>query len=78
MNYKLEFTLPSGSAGMAAGMTKHAIEKQLKRLNIPYTSEHKAYKFWITVEPKYYTMMCLQWSAKSPHQWWRIVEAPSP
>lgn len=72
---KLEFTLPSGSAGMAAGMTKHTIIRKLNELNVPYTTEHKGYKFYVTLEPKHYTLMCLKWEAKSIHQRWRVVEA---
>jgi hypothetical protein len=72
---KLEFTLPSGSAGMAAGMTKHAIEKKLKKLMIDYTvSEHRGYKFCIELEPKQYTMMCLKWSTENPWHRWRVLE----
>ena len=72
---KLEFTLPTGAAGMAAGITKHTIMRKMQELTIPYTTEQQGYKLYVTLEPKYYTMMCLKWQAKSIHQRWRVLEA---
>lgn len=69
----LEFKLPSGSAGMAAGYTRAGIKKQLDRmLNEnkigPYKQKTQGYRFkvWLDKEQDY-TIFFLLWEVRN--QW---------
>lgn len=66
LNKCIEFDLPSGSGGMAAGMTRHAIGKQIhelsKKHNFIYKSKVKGYKFKIWLEHEWaYSLVILVW-----------------
>lgn len=77
----VEFILPSGSGGMAAGYTAMGIRKALKswseQHDIAY-KEHpnRGYKFLITFDaPEHYTTFALTYSGKRP---WTIIDEDLP
>ncbi len=71
----LEFKLPNGSAGMAAGYTRAGIRRQLdnmlKENKIgPYKQKTESYRFKVWLEKEEdYTMFFLLWEARN--QWQR-------
>ena len=76
----LEFRLPSGSAGMAAGITYQSITKQIKEINSRHNTrivEHlrEGYRYVIECTEQDYTMLCLAWNTKNPWHRWRVIEA---
>lgn len=63
----LEFRLPSGAAGMAAGMTKMAIKKKLDNLvsenkigDYKHRTERYKFRVWLEKEQDY-TVFFLMW-----------------
>jgi hypothetical protein len=78
----IEFGLPTGSAGMAAGMHGQRIRKWLaewkKQYNIDFTvnaNVHKDYRYWITVEfhrEEDLTVFALTWQHKTFMPWRRV------
>lgn len=71
----LEFRLPSGAGGMAAGYTKQGITKQLKQLTEQYNirvkrTVQKAYRYRVEFErDQDYTLFALVWVPKG--SFWR-------
>jgi hypothetical protein len=69
----IEFRLPSGAGGMAAGYTKMGINKELKRVCEQYKIElkeqvTKAYRFRISFKTEQdYTLFALVWKPKSTY-----------
>ena len=64
----LRFTLPSGSAGMAAGYTRGSIMKKLNNLNLKYKHKTQRYVFKVWFEnDSDYTIFYLLWEA--PNSW---------
>lgn len=68
LNKCLEFNLPSGAAGMAAGMTRNAIGKQIHDLSkthkFIYKIKVKGYKLKIWLEHEWaYSLVLLLWEA---------------
>lgn len=67
----LEFRLPSGAGGMAAGYTKAAISKELKQICEQYNIEFedrvtKAYRYRVSFkQPQDYTLFALVWQPKN-------------
>ena len=74
----IEFTLPSGAAGMAAGMTRASIIKQLdqikKQHNISYSYETVKYRFRVTLTSKDLTLLSLVWKLSNSWHRYRILE----
>lgn len=78
----VEFHLPSGAAGMAAGYTAHSIRKKLKvwaeSQDLTYEIHHRGYKLLVTfLEETHYTTFGLTFTEKVPHGW-KIVDAELP
>jgi hypothetical protein len=76
----LEFKLPPGSGGMAAGLIYHSINSQIREINRKHHTrivEHlrEGYKYVIHCRDSDYTLLCLTW--KTHNQWhqWRVIEA---
>ena len=69
----LEFRLPSGAGGMAAGYTKQGINKELKRVCKQYNIDlkeqvTKAYRYRISFKrDQDYTLFALVWQPKSSY-----------
>lgn len=70
----LEFQLPNGSAGMAAGYTKMNIKKKIDQLvtdnkigDYKHKTENYRFKVWLEKEQDY-TVFFLLWDY-SPNQW---------
>lgn len=67
----LEFTLPTGAAGMAAGMTRGAIGNQLRALRDngkigPFQTKTVGYKYKVWLEKEIdYTVFFLLWEIKN-------------
>lgn len=67
MDKCLVFTLPSGSAGMAAGMTRGSISKKLSELHAtnkigPFKTKTIKYEFKVWLEKEIdYTVFFLLW-----------------
>jgi len=80
----IEFTLPSGAGGMAAGYTKYYIEKAFKewheKYQIPYKVKTQNYRLKITFDnPEHYSFWALTWESKSvATSRWRLVEPMNP
>lgn len=81
----LEFTLPSGSAGMAAGMTKMAINRKLKelvdrKLINSYKSDLVGYRFYVWLENEQdYTTFFLVWDTNgNPWRVPKVIEKDYP
>ena len=72
----IEFRLPGGAGGMAAGYTKQAIIKQLKetcaQLNLTIVQQvQQSYRFRIELaNEREYTILSLAWQPKT--QWFRF------
>ena len=76
----LEFRLPSGSAGMAAGITYKVITQQIKDINSRHNTrivEHlrEGYRYIVECTEQDYTVLCLAWNSKNPWHRWRVIEA---
>ena len=69
----LEFRLPSGAGGMAAGYTKMGISKELARVCKQYNIEFedrvtKAYRYRVSFKrDQDYTLFALVWQPKSTY-----------
>lgn len=70
----LEFRLPSGSAGMAAGYTRHGIKQRLDAMvaekkisQYKHKTALHIFKVWLEKEQDY-TMFFLLWEAKNKWQ----------
>lgn len=79
----LEWRLPTGSAGMAAGMTKMAINKRLRALSeqhgFNYATVTQGYKHYAELWPESaYTILALQWTSTIPYQAYRVREGTMP
>lgn len=76
----IEFTLPTGSSGMAAGYTKLHIEKALKewseKYDIHYKSKLQNYRLKITFSnPEHYAFWALTWESNTAAKSrWRLIE----
>lgn len=75
----LKWHLPSGSAGMAAGITKHSILKQLGRLaaqhGFTYTTSHIGYDLYCELsDPHAYTIVSLGWRTTVSYQKITLVD----
>ena len=80
----LEFHLPSGSAGMAAGMTRMGINKELKKLVdskmiTGYKSYTQGYKYYVWFKNDYdYTAFFLVWEQTNPWRHPKVIEKDCP
>lgn len=82
----LEFRLPNGAGGMAAGYTKQAIRKQLtsvsEQYNLTVTKEvTMPYRYRIKLaSEKEYTMFALVWNVKNSYfkytTWHESINSP--
>lgn len=78
LNKCLEFNLPAGSGGMAAGMTSHAIGKQIHELSkkhkFIYKSKIEGYKLKVWLEYEWaYSLITLVWEPPSKFGQFKIV-----
>jgi len=81
----LEFYLPSGAAGMAAGMTKMGISKKLKdlvdrKLINNYKGHTQGYRFYVWFENEIdYTTFFLVWDPEGhPYRIPKVIEKDYP
>ena len=81
----LEFTLPSGSAGMAAGYTRHSISRNISEVasehDIKWKSSTVGYRYYVQFErSEDYTMFALVWPARVKNSWhqYRVMEGNMP
>ena len=80
----LEFHLPSGAAGMAAGMTRAGIAKELSklvdaRLISKYKSHTEGYRYYVWFENEYdYTTFFLVWEQTNPWRHPKVIEKDYP
>jgi hypothetical protein len=76
----LEFILPSGAAGMAAGMTRQAIGKKIRKLQEDkkigqYKTKTTGYRFKVWFENEIdYTTFFLVWEAINSWHKPKIIE----
>lgn len=78
----IEFHLPTGAAGMAAGMTAYNVRQKLKlwaeEHNVVYHVHHWGYKLHVTFDNKTdYTLFSLSFTANIPHGW-KIIDESLP
>lgn len=71
----IEFKLPSGAGGMAAGYTSQAINKKLaawaEDYGYSYTTKYGRYRLWVVFDdPAAYTAFGISW------QPWGIYSVP--
>lgn len=71
----VEWQLPWGSAGMAAGMTHARLRSKLNRLGKQhgfeiglYTTDDR-YRVRADLTEQQYTILCLQWSNEQEYRW---------
>jgi len=81
----LEFTLPSGSAGMAAGYTRQSISRNVSEVandhGIIWKSNTVGYRYYIQFEkPEDYTMFALVWQTRVKNSWhqYRVIDGEMP
>lgn len=80
----IEFTLPTGAGGLAAGYTKFYIEKELRawseKYGIPYKTKTQNYRLKVTfTDPEHYSFWVLTWvSVNYSTSRWRLVEPMQP
>ena len=80
----LEFYLPSGSAGMAAGMTRQSIGKRLRDLSdrkliTNYKSYTQGYRFYVWFQYEQdYTAFFLVWEPFNPWHIPKVIEKDYP
>lgn len=80
----IEFSLPSGSAGMAAGMTKQSILRRFRELGdqhgFEYTTITRGYKLYIELErDRDYSLLSLVWDSKgNPWRTYAVREGKMP
>lgn len=73
----IEFRLPSGSAGMAAGMTRQAIGSRMKALadkhGFSYTTTLSGYSYYVSLLPETaYSLLALVWDHNG-NPWRRYI-----
>lgn len=78
----LEFKLPTGSAGMAAGYTRMGINKRLKAVadqwGIKYRTETVGYRFYVEISDRDLTLLALTWTVENPWHRFTLVKNPGP
>lgn len=80
----LEFRLPSGAAGMAAGMTRMGIGKELRKLVdakliTNYKGHTQGYRYYVWFENDYdYTAFFLVWDQYNPWRHPTVIEKDYP
>lgn len=77
----IEFSLPTGAAGMAAGHANHIIGKELaawsEKYQIPYVTKNVKYTKRVTFEDDYhYSLFAMTWNTDQKYHAlgrWRII-----
>ena len=80
----IEFSLPTGAAGMAAGMTKQSILRLVRELGeqhgFKYTTITRGYKLYIELgRDRDYSLLSLVWDSKgNPRRTYTVREGTMP